>query len=129
MAEKFDVSIIDKWVKFWNTFDLTQTESLFLTNNRVSYFSSEFENLIKGYDNIVKHHIRFGFVEGGKKVGSKLWLEDINVEDFGDSSIVCALWYFRRSKGEKPQKGPITFVFLRTVDGWKIAHANFGNYK
>jgi ketosteroid isomerase-like protein len=129
MAKKFNAKIIDDWVRFWNTFDLNQIEELFLKDDRVSYFSSEFEKLIKGYDNLVKHHEGFGFVKGGKEIRSKLWLEEIDVEDLGDSAIVGAIWFFKRSNTENPQKGPVTIVYERTTDGWRIAHANFGNYK
>jgi len=129
MAKKFNAKIIDDWVRFWNTFDLNQIEELFLKDDRVSYFSSEFEKLIKGYDNLIKHHEGFGFVKGGKEIRSKLWLEEIDVEDLGDSAIVGAIWFFKRSNTENPQKGPVTIVYERTADGWRIAHANFGNYK
>jgi len=129
MAKKFNAKIIDDWVRFWNTFDLNQIEELFLKDDRVSYFSSEFEKLIKGYDNLIKHHEGFGFVKGGKEIRSKLWLEEIDVEDLGDSAIVGAIWFFKRSNTENPQKGPVTIVYERTTDGWRIAHANFGNYK
>ena len=94
MAKKFNAKIIDDWVRFWNTFDLNQIEELFLKDDRVSYFSSEFEKLIKGYDNLIKHHEGFGFVKGGKEIRSKLWLEEIDVEDLGDSAIVGAIWFF-----------------------------------
>ena len=129
MAKKFNAKIIDDWVRFWNTFDLNQIEELFLKDDRVSYFSSEFENLIKGYDNLTKHHEGFGFVKGGKEIRSKLWLEEIDIEDLGDSAIVGAIWFFKRSNTENPQTGPVTIVYERTTDGWRIAHANFGNYK
>jgi ketosteroid isomerase-like protein len=129
MAKKFNAKIIDDWVRFWNTFDLNQIEELFLKDDRVSYFSSEFEKLIKGYDNLIKHHEGFGFVKGGKEIRSKLWLEEIDVEDLGDSAIVGAIWFFKRSNTENPQTGPVTIVYERTTDGWRIAHANFGNYK
>ena len=129
MAKKYNDKIIDDWVRFWNTFDLNQIEELFLKDDRVSYFSSEFEKLIKGYDNLIKHHEGFGFVKGGKEIRSKLWLEEIDVEDLGDSAIVGAIWFFKRSNTENPQTGPVTIVYERTTDGWRIAHANFGNYK
>jgi ketosteroid isomerase-like protein len=129
MAQKFNAKLIDDWVKFWNTFDLNQVENLFLKDDRVSYFSSEKQSLIKGYKELIKHHEGFGFVKGGKVQLNKLWLEEIDIEDFGDSSIVSAIWFFKRPNVEKPQKGPVTIVYERTTDGWSIAHANFGNYK
>ena len=68
-------------------------------------------------------------LKGGKEIRSKLWLEEIDVEDLGDSAIVGAIWFFKRSNTENPQTGPVTIVYERTTDGWRIAHANFGNYK
>ena len=129
MAKKFDAKLIDDWVKFWNTFDLSQVENLFLKDDRITYFSSEKQSLIKSYKELIKHHEGFGFVKGGKVVLSKLWLEEIDIEDFGDSAIVCAIWFFKRPNVEDPQTGPVTIIYERTADGWGIAHANFGNYK
>lgn len=125
----FDKKIVDEWVRFWNTYDLDQVGKLFLRDGRVTYFSSEKQGVIKGFDALVKHHEGFGFVRGGKKQPNKLWLEEMDVEDFGDSAIVCAIWYFQRPGADKPQKGPVTIGYVKTGDGWRIAHANFGNYK
>jgi ketosteroid isomerase-like protein len=129
MEQKFSDKLIDNWVRFWNTFDLNQVENLFLKDDRVTYFSSEKVGLIKGYEELVKHHEGFGFVNGGKPQLSKLWLEEIDVEDFGDSAIVSAIWFFKRPNSENLQRGPVTIVYERTDNGWRIAHANFGNYK
>ena len=129
MAQKFNMKKVDEWVKFWNTYDLNQVEKLFLKDDRVTYFSSEKQGVIKGYEALVKHHEGFGFVKGGKDQPNKLWLEEIDVEDFGESAIVCATWFFKRPNDKRPQKGPVTIVYESTPDGWKIAHANFGNYK
>jgi ketosteroid isomerase-like protein len=129
MAQGFNARIVDDWVKFWDTYDLNQVERLFLKDARVTYFSSEKQGVIKGYEALVKHHEGFGFVKGGKTQPNKLWLEGVDVEDFGDSAIVCAIWFFKRPNVETPQKGPVTLVYERTPEGWRIAHANFGNYK
>jgi ketosteroid isomerase-like protein len=129
MAQGFNVKIVDDWVKFWNAYDLNQVEKLFLKDGRVTYFSSEKQGAIKGYEALVKHHEGFGFVKGGKTQPNKLWLEGMDVEDFGDSAIVCAVWFFKRPSSETPQKGPVTIVYQRMPGGWLIAHANFGNYK
>jgi ketosteroid isomerase-like protein len=129
MAQGFNASIVDDWVKFWNTYDLNQVEKLFLKDARVTYFSSEKQGVIKGYEALVKHHEGFGFVKGGKVQPNKLWLEGVDVEDFGGSAIVCAIWFFKRPNNEAAQKGPVTLVYESTPKGWKLAHANFGNYK
>jgi ketosteroid isomerase-like protein len=129
MAQKFNSKIVDDWVKFWNTYDLNQVERLFLKDARVTYFSSEKQGVIKGFEQLLKHHEDFGFVKGGKVQPNKLWLEGVDVEDFSDSAIVCGIWFFKRSNTESPQKGPVTLVYVRKGDDWRIAHANFGNYK
>ena len=129
MANKFNPDIINEWVKFWNIYDLSLVEKLFIKDNRVTYFSSEKQGIIKGFESLVKHHENFGFVRGGKAQYNKLWLEDVDIEDFGDSAIVCATWYFQRPNIDRPQRGPVTIVYVRTGNGWRIAHANFGNYK
>ena len=126
---KFSSEILDMWVKFWNTYDLDQVGELFLRNERVTYFSSEKVGVIKGYEALVKHHEGFGFVKGGKTQPNRLWLESIDIEDFGDSTIVCAVWFFKRPSAENPQEGPVTIVYEKAMDGWRIAHANFGNYQ
>lgn len=126
---KFSSKMVDEWVKFWNTYDLDQVERLFLSDGRVTYFSSEKQGAIKGYEALVRHHEGFGFVKGGKVQPNRLWLEDVDIEDFGDSAIVCAVWFFKRPSAENPQKGPVTIVYEKTPDGWRITHANFGNYK
>ena len=129
MVQKFNSKIVDDRVKFWKTYDLNQVEKLFLKDDQVSYFSSEKQGVIKGYEALIRHHEGFGFVKGGKVQPNKLWLEGMDVEDFGDSAIVCAVWFFKRPNAENPQKGPVTIVYERTPDDWRIVHANFGNYK
>jgi hypothetical protein len=56
MVQKFNPEIVDDWVKFWNTYDLNQVEKLFLKDDRVTYFSSERQGVIKGYEALVRHH-------------------------------------------------------------------------
>jgi ketosteroid isomerase-like protein len=126
---KFKQNIIEEWVKIWNTYDLSQVEKLFLNDARVTYFSSEKQGIIKGIDALVKHHEDFGFVNGGKTHSNKLWLEGIDIEDFGDAVIVLAIWCFQRGGSDKVQKGPVTIIYVQIGDGWRIAHANFSNYK
>jgi ketosteroid isomerase-like protein len=124
----FDAGVIDAWVAFWNTYDLTQFDRLFVTDDRVSYFSSEKVGLIKGVAAVRKHHEGFGFVPGGKVQSNKLSLEQIDVEAFGPSAIVTAIWKFARAGSDKLQRGPVTLVYTDTAHGYRIAHANFGNY-
>jgi ketosteroid isomerase-like protein len=115
----------------WNSYDLALVEKLFLFDSRVSYFSSEKEGLIRGIDAVRKHHAGFGFVDGGKKQENKLWVEDIHVQAFGSAAIVAGIWYFQRESDESTQiqKGPFTFVCVKELDEWRLAHVNFSEYK
>jgi len=119
---------LDQWIKLWNTYDLNMVRTLFLKDDRVTYFSSEKRGLIKGYDALVEHHRGFGFVEGGKETGNRLWLEDVETEHFGDMAVVKADWLFRRRGGDRDQRGPVTIVYVDEGEGPRIAHAQFSNY-
>jgi ketosteroid isomerase-like protein len=121
---------IDAWVNMWNTYDLSQVKKLFLKNERITYFSSEREGVIRGIDAIIEHHEGFGFIEGGKAQGNKLWLEDISIQSIGSVSIVTGIWFFKRSgSNNKIQKGPVTIVYLKLKKEYLIAHMHFANYK
>ena len=126
---KFDSRLVDDWIRFWNTYDLGQVKQLFLDDNRVSYFSSEKKGLIKGIDALVKHHEGFGFIPGGKKQPNKLWLEEVNIEDFGPCASVTAVWCFKRGDSEHVQRGPVSIFYVESGGKFRIAHANFSNYK
>lgn len=127
-ARDFDVKIVDEWVAFWNTYDLSQFDELFLTDARVSYFSSEKEGLVRGVDAVRQHHVGFGFVPGGKASANRLWLDDLHAELLGAAVVVTAIWHFQRANSEKVQRGPVTLVYVRDGRRYRIAHANFGNY-
>lgn len=120
--------LVDEWVATWNNYDLSMIPRLFLNDHRVTYFSSEKEGLNKGIDDLIKHHQEFGFVPGGKGSGNRLWLEDLEIEGFGDSVIVKANWLFQRENSETAQKGPVTMVYVATSEGYRIAHSHFSNY-
>jgi hypothetical protein len=119
---------LEKWVRLWNTYDLDMVEGLFLTDDRVTYFSSEKRGLIKGYEALMEHHRGFGFVEGGKDTGNRLWLEDVAVERFKKFAVVKADWLFRRKGSDRDQRGPVTIVYVDEGEGPRIAHAHFSNY-
>ena len=123
----FSKKIVDEWVEIWNNYNLDRVQDLFLTDERVTYFSSEKKGLIKGFDNLVEHHRGFGFVEGGKDTGNRLWLEDTEIEEFGDVVVVKADWIFQRKGSDKQQRGPVTIVYV-LKDKYRIAHAHFNNY-
>jgi ketosteroid isomerase-like protein len=123
--------LIDAWVSMWNSYDLAMVEKLFLVDSRVSYFSSEKEGLIKGIEAVHKHHAGFGFVDGGKKQENKLWVEDIHVQVFGSAAIVAGIWCFQKESDESAQiqKGPFTFICVKELNEWRLAHVNFSEYK
>jgi ketosteroid isomerase-like protein len=118
----------------WNSYDLNQVGALFLTDERVSYFSSEFEGAIWGFQRVLEHHEGFGFVPGGEEKGTRLWVEELTGTEFGATALLTGIWYFEGGgeEGEgpaaAPQRGPVTFVCVREEGGWRFAHMNFGNY-
>jgi hypothetical protein len=124
----FDPKLVDEWVAIWNSYDLDQIPPLFLADERVTYFSSEKEGAVKGFQALMDHHRGFGFVEGGKESPNKLWLEDVHVATYDASAVVTAIWFFRRGGSGQVQKGPVTLVYVPVGDGFRIAHANFSNY-
>lgn len=116
------------WVEMWNTYDLDQVDQLFVRDDRLTYFSSEKEGVIRGLEAVREHHRGFGFVAGGKDQPNTLWLEGIQSDDLGETVIVTAIWFFQRPSGP-PQRGPVTFVYLRdSAAGDRLVHLNFGNY-
>lgn len=119
---------VSAWVDIWNSYDLTQVDELFLQDERLTYFSSEKEGVIIGIEAIREHHQGFGFVEGGKRQPNKLWLEDVHSESFGTTAVVTAIWYFERPDGSV-QRGPVTIVYVRQGEAYRIAHMNFSNYQ
>ncbi|MFW6109570.1 MAG: nuclear transport factor 2 family protein [archaeon] len=123
----FSERLVDEWVEIWNNYNLDRVREIFLDDERVTYFSSEKEGLIKGIDNLVEHHREFGFVEGGKETGTKLWLEDLAIEEFESSVVVKADWVFQKQGSDNQQRGPVTIVYVED-DGYRIAHAHFSNY-
>jgi ketosteroid isomerase-like protein len=120
--------IVADWVKFWNNYDLDQVDRLFLTNAHVSYFSSEKQGVVKGIDAMRRHHEGFGFVKGGKKSANRLWLDDLDADVFGTTTVVTAIWHFQRENADKVQKGPVTLVYVQDGGSHRIAHGHFANY-
>jgi hypothetical protein len=119
---------VAKWVKFWNTYDLDEVEDLFLQDDRLTYFSSEKEGAIIGFDAVLEHHRGFGFIHGGKDQPNKLWVEDLHFSDFDSSVVVTGVWIFQKP-GESKQRGAVTIVYIQHGDQFKIAHMNFSEYK
>ena len=78
---------VGAWVEFWNTYELSKVDELFVTDSSLTYLSSEKEGVMQGIDAIRDHHRGFGFVEGGKESANKLWVEDLHTTQslFADS--------------------------------------------
>jgi ketosteroid isomerase-like protein len=119
--------IVGEWVKSWNTYDLNQVDRLFLQDSRLTYFSSEKEGTLIGIEAIREHHEGFGFVKGGKEQPNKLWVEDLHISTFNSTVVVTGIWFFQREDGSK-QRGPVTIVYVKIKDEFRIAHMNFSNY-
>ena len=120
---------VGRWVAMWNSYDLDEVENLFVADARVTYFSSEKEGLVHGIDAVQEHHRGFGFVSGGRTPEQELWVEDVRTDDFGETAVVTAIWYFgnRESKSEA-QRGPMTMVYVRVANEYRLAHLHFANY-
>ena len=120
---------LERWVAMWNSYDLSEVDQLFVTDSRVTYLSSEKEGVIVGFDAVREHHAGFGFVEGGKEQGNKLWVDGVRTSVFEASAVVGGIWYFQRTgESEKVQRGPFTLVYVKIGDEIRIAHAHFANY-
>ncbi len=119
------------WVNLWNTYDLNLVDELFVTDSSVTYFSSEFEGVIKGINAVREHHVGFGFVEGGKAAEQELWVSDTHAVEHWPAVIVTGIWFFGDSTAplDQVQRGPFTFVYVQQGETYKLAHLNFGNYE
>ena len=124
----FDPRLVDSWVSIWSSYDLLMVDELFINDPRLTYFSSEKEGVVKGFEAVRRHHEEFGFVEGGKEQPNRLWLEDTEIDAFPRATIVKAVWCFQRGGSEKVQRGPVTLVYVQSGDEYRIAHAHFSNY-
>jgi hypothetical protein len=119
---------IGDWVKMWNTYDLDEVNRLFITDERLTYLSSEKEGTIQGIEAIREHHRDLGFVEGGKKQPNKLWVDNLVTTDLGETAVVAGIWYFQRPAGPV-QRGPMTMVYLLEDEEYRIVHMHFANYR
>jgi ketosteroid isomerase-like protein len=121
-------ALVADWVEMWNSYDLDQVGRLFLGDDRLTYFSSEKEGLIRGMEAVLEHHRGFGFVPGGGEKSSRLWMEDVGIDLMRDAATVTGIWYFQADSDSGPQRGPVTIVCLRTGSGWRFVHMNFSEY-
>lgn len=130
-APEFDAQAeIDAWVALWNSYDLNLVDDLFLTDDTVTYLSSEKEGLTRGIDAVREHHRGFGFVEGGKVPENELWVEDMVANTYGSTAVVTGIWFFgdRSQDRETIQRGPMTLVYVLKGNDYRLAHLHFANY-
>ena len=125
---EFDADkIVSEWVRCWNTYNLNEVDRLFLQDSKLTYFSSEKQGVIKGFEAVRAHHVGFGFVKGGKEQPNKLWVEDLHASTFSNTAVVTGIWFFERPDGSR-QRGPVTIIYVKINDDVRIAHMNFSNY-
>jgi len=123
-------AVVSEWVGLWRTYDLDLVDDLFLQDERVTYFSSEFEGLIRGSAELLEHHRGFGFVPGGIEPEQELWVEDVEAMVHGEAVVVGAQWYFGdRAARDEAGRGPMTVVYVWDGDRYRIAHMHFANYE
>lgn len=131
-SQAFDADAhIAAWIDLWSTRDLNRVDELFLSDSRVTYYSSELEGLIKGPAAVREHHEGFGFVEGGVEAEQELWVEDLHSSVYGTVAVVTAVWLFgdRAAPRESVSRGPMTVVYTLVDDRYRIAHMHFANYQ
>ncbi len=122
-------ALVEAWVGLWGSYDLNVVSNLFLQDDRLTYFSSETEGQIQGFDRIVEHHRGFGFVPGGAPHDNTLWVGDVNIQEFDGSVLIGAIWYFGDPDSpDEAQRGPMSLLALRASDGYRIAHMHFATY-
>jgi len=121
--------LLEAWIAMWRLYDLDRVRDLFVNDDALTYFASDAEGLIEGFDAVLAHHEGLGFVAGGFQPESELWLEDVTVADFGESAVIGGIWYFgTRVNRQAAGRGPITIVLTRASSGFRISHLHFGNY-
>jgi imidazolonepropionase-like amidohydrolase len=121
---------LESWVALWRSYDLDRVADLFLQDGRLTYFSSEYEGVIEGFDAVIEHHQGFGFVPGGTEPSAELWVEGAVISDFGETVVIAGVWYFGdRVARNEAGRGPMTIVLEPGGAGYRIVHMHFGNYE
>jgi imidazolonepropionase-like amidohydrolase len=122
-------AVLDSWLAMWRRYDLDGIGELFVVGDALTYFASDREGLIAGFEAVRDYHADLGFVAGGFQPEDELWLEEITIADFEESAVVGAVWYFgTRVNPAAARRGPLTMVLTDTQGGFRITHVNFGNY-
>jgi hypothetical protein len=122
-------ALLDSWLTMWRTYDLAPMREIFVVDDALTYFPSDRQGLIAGFDAVRDYHTDLGFVAGGFQPERELWLEDVIIADFEESAVISAVWYFgSRANIAAAGRGPLTMVLARTGAGYRITHVNFANY-
>jgi imidazolonepropionase-like amidohydrolase len=121
--------LLDSWLTMWRRYDLDRAQDLYLNADALTYFPSDEEGLIAGFEAVLDYHESQGFTSGGFEPDGELWLEEVTIADLGESAVIGAVWYFgNRLNREAAGRGPLTMVLTRTSSGLRISHVHFGNY-
>jgi imidazolonepropionase-like amidohydrolase len=122
-------ALLDVWLAMWRRYDLDRVGELFVVDGATTYFPSDRQGLLTGFESIRDYHAELGFVSGGFQPESELWLEDVTIADFAESAVIGAVWRFgSRVSPATAGRGSLTIVLARAGDGYRISHVNFGNY-
>jgi imidazolonepropionase-like amidohydrolase len=121
--------LLDDWLGMWARYDLDRVGDLFLNADALTYFPSDEEGLLTGFQAVRDYHERQGFTSGGFDPEGELWLEDVTIADLGESAVIGAVWHFgSRVDRLAAGRGPLTMVLTNTSRGFRISHVHLGNY-
>lgn len=114
---------LDRWLAMWRRYDLDAVGDVFLRDPALTFFGSDSEQVVEGFDDVLAWHEAQGFVSGGFQPDNELWLDDAIVSDYDDSAVVAATWSFgRRIAPDQAATGPLTMTIVRTESGFRIVH-------
>jgi len=120
---------LEGWLGLWRRYDIELLDDVYLEDATMTYFPSDEEGLIEGFDAVVEYHREQGFVAGGARPEQQLWLEDTVIAGFEESAVISAVWHYgNRVSREAVARGPLTMVAVRTNRGYRISHVNMANY-
>jgi imidazolonepropionase-like amidohydrolase len=119
---------LELWLALWRRYDLDRLDRVFLRDASLTYFASDTEGLLEGYEAVLQHHRELGFLPGGYQPERELWVEDVLVTDFDESAVITGTWYFGNRVGpQTAARGRLTMVLVRTSNGYKISHLHLGD--
>lgn len=120
---------LNAWLNLWRRYDLDALEDVFLVDPALTYFASDTEGVMQGWDAVRSYYEEQGFVPGGFSVTDELWLENTLITDFEESAVVSAVWRFgNRVTPADAGRGPFTMVVVKTNTGFRVSHVNMANY-